>query len=56
VTVRKAGLWKYYSLAAARTSFHQKLLECLACSFQEVPEIQKDQARFKVIRGQKGNS
>jgi ArsR family transcriptional regulator len=50
VTVRKAGLWKYYSLAVARTSFHEKLLECLACSLPEVPEIQKDQTRLK--RGQ----
>jgi ArsR family transcriptional regulator len=41
VAVRKAGLWKYYSLAAASTSFRHKLLECLACCFQEAPEIQR---------------
>src|SRR5262245_10546907 len=41
VAVRKDGLWKHYSLAAASTSFRQKLLECLPCCFQEVPEIQK---------------
>src|SRR5215469_6346492 len=35
--VRKDGLWKYYSLATASTSFRQKLLECLACCCQEVP-------------------
>jgi ArsR family transcriptional regulator len=54
VAVRKAGLWKYYTLAAAQTPFHQKLLECLACCFQEVPEIQKDQARARKVREQGG--
>ncbi|HEY7427064.1 MAG TPA: metalloregulator ArsR/SmtB family transcription factor [Gemmataceae bacterium] len=50
VVVRKAGLWKFYSLAAASTSLRQKLLECLACCFQEVPELQKDQARAQKVR------
>src|SRR5215469_6391544 len=50
VAVRKAGLWKYSLLAAASTSFRQKLLECLVCCYQEIPEIQKDQARARKIR------
>jgi ArsR family transcriptional regulator, arsenate/arsenite/antimonite-responsive transcriptional repressor len=54
VAVRKTGLWKYYSLAIAQAPFHQKLLECLACCFQEVPEIQKDQGRAKKVREQGG--
>jgi ArsR family transcriptional regulator len=54
VSVRKAGLWKYYSLSAARTPFHHKLLECLACCFQEVPEIQKDQIRARKVRERGG--
>lgn len=54
VSVRKTGLWKYYSLATAQTPFHQKLLECLACCFQEVPEIKKDQGRAKKVREQGG--
>jgi ArsR family transcriptional regulator len=54
VAVRKTGLWKYYSLASAQTPFHQKLLECLACCFQEVPEIHKDQARARKVREQGG--
>jgi ArsR family transcriptional regulator len=54
VAVRKTGLWKYYSLATAQAPFHQKLLECLACCFQEVPEIQKDQGRAKRVREQGG--
>jgi ArsR family transcriptional regulator len=54
VSVRKAGLWKYYSLTAAQTPFHQKLLECLACCFQVVPEIQKDRIRAKKVHEQGG--
>jgi ArsR family transcriptional regulator len=54
VSVRKTGLWKYYSLAPAQTPFHQKLLECLACCFEEVPEIQKDQIRAKKVRAKGG--
>ncbi|HEY7426439.1 MAG TPA: metalloregulator ArsR/SmtB family transcription factor [Gemmataceae bacterium] len=50
VAVRKDGLWKYYSLADAPTSFRQKLLECLTCCLQEVPEIRKDQARARKVR------
>jgi ArsR family transcriptional regulator len=49
VAVRQAGLWKYYSLAPARGPFHEKLLECLACCFQEVPQIQADQVRARTL-------
>ena len=51
VAVRKAGQWSYYSLAPARGAFHAKLLECLACCFQEVPQIRADQARAKSVKG-----
>jgi ArsR family transcriptional regulator len=50
VTSRKTRNWIYYSLAPAQVPFHQKLLECLACCFSEVPEIHADQARAKQIR------
>jgi ArsR family transcriptional regulator len=50
VAVRKAGLWSYYSLAPARVPFHEKLLECLACCFQEVPALRADQARARKVR------
>jgi ArsR family transcriptional regulator len=50
VVVRKAAQWSYYSLAPARMPFHQKLLECLACCFQEVPEMQADAARAANIK------
>jgi ArsR family transcriptional regulator len=50
VSVRKAGLWSYYSLAPACGAFHEKLLECLACCFQEVPQVQADQKRARRVR------
>jgi ArsR family transcriptional regulator, arsenate/arsenite/antimonite-responsive transcriptional repressor len=50
VTVRKEGLWSHYALAAAKTPFHRKLLECLGKCFGEVPEIQADEARAAKIR------
>ena len=50
VTVRKAGIWSYYSLASAQTAFHKKLLSCLGNCFSEVPQIQADQARAAEIK------
>ena len=50
VAVRKAGLWSYYSLAPAHNPFHQKLLDCLACCFAEVPDIRADQGRAAKVR------
>jgi ArsR family transcriptional regulator len=50
VVVRKAGLWSYYSLATAQAPFHEKLLECLACCFREVPAIQADAARAAKVK------
>ena len=50
VTVRKAGLWSYYSLAPSQTAFHKKLLSCLGNCFSEVPQIQADQARAAEIK------
>ena len=50
VSVRKDGLWCYYQLAPAQNDFHTKLLECLTCCFQSVPEIQKDAIRLAKVR------
>lgn len=46
VTGRKDGLWMYYTLAPAKNAFHQKLMECLSCCFQDVPELAKDVKRL----------
>jgi len=54
VSVRRAGLWCYYSLAPAAEPFHVKLLECLACCFSEVPEIRADQERARNVRAAGG--
>lgn len=47
VEARKEGLWHFYRLAPARTAFHQKLLDCLACCFQDVPQLEKDAKRLR---------
>jgi len=54
VTVRKSGLWCYYSLTPAQTAFHRKLLSCLSNCFSEVPQIQTDLARAAEIRNSGG--
>lgn len=46
VVGRKQGYWNHYSLAPARNPFHEKLLDCLACCFQDVPELAKDAKRL----------
>lgn len=46
VVGRKQGLWMYYSLAPASGKFHAKLLECLGCCFQDVPELGRDGAKL----------
>ena len=42
VEARRDGLWIHYKLAKPQTAFHKKLLECLACCFQDVPQLAKD--------------
>jgi ArsR family transcriptional regulator len=46
VTGRKDGLWMYYALTPAKNAFHQKLMECLSCCFQDVPDLGKDVKRL----------
>jgi ArsR family transcriptional regulator len=50
VIARKQGLWMYYRLAPARNKLHAKLLDCLACCFQDVPELAKDAKQVAAIR------
>lgn len=51
VLARKEGLWNYYRLAPARGAFHERLLECLATCFREVPELAEDAERLKQAFG-----
>jgi ArsR family transcriptional regulator, arsenate/arsenite/antimonite-responsive transcriptional repressor len=50
VGTRKSGLWMYYSLAAATSEFHSKLLDCLTACFADVPELKKDATRAKKVK------
>jgi ArsR family transcriptional regulator, arsenate/arsenite/antimonite-responsive transcriptional repressor len=50
VEARKEGLWSYYRLTPSRNNFHEKLLECLACCFQDVPELAKDSQRLNLTK------
>src|SRR5258708_6249834 len=45
VLARHDGLWHYYRLSSPHTSFHKKLLECLAESSDVAPELAKDDKR-----------
>src|SRR6478735_10727768 len=47
VVPRRDGLWMHYKLAAPHSEFHTKLIACLACSFQDVPQLAKDARRLK---------
>ncbi|MBI4568540.1 MAG: winged helix-turn-helix transcriptional regulator [Planctomycetes bacterium] len=50
VVAREDGLWMFYSLAPARSAFHEKLLECLAACFQEVPDLAADARQARRVR------
>jgi ArsR family transcriptional regulator len=50
VLTRKEGLWSYYSVASARTTFHTKLLDCLDACFRDVPELAADRSRALRIK------
>lgn len=51
VEARREGLWMYYRLAAPRNTFHQKLLDCLACCFDDVPQLARDAKKLKQSPG-----
>ena len=46
VLARKEGLWVHYRLAPVSGAFHTKLIECLQCCLNDVPELKKDQAKL----------
>lgn len=50
VAVRNAGLWKYYSLTPAGSTFHQNLLHCLESCFADVPDLRADAQRTAKLR------
>lgn len=54
VETRKSGLWMYYSLAAPRSQFHRKLLDCLSACFADVPELKRDARRMQKLKSDGG--
>jgi ArsR family transcriptional regulator, arsenate/arsenite/antimonite-responsive transcriptional repressor len=50
VLTRKNGLWNFYQLAPAQTSFHRDLVKCLKSCFHDVPELKADAMRAATIR------
>lgn len=46
VEARREGLWMYYRLTRPTGPFHQKMLECLACCFEDVPQLADDARRL----------
>jgi ArsR family transcriptional regulator len=51
VEARKDGLWMHYRLTPARHALHQKLLDCLACCFEVVPQLARDATKLKQLPG-----
>lgn len=49
VTVRKEGFWTFYSLIAARNSFHACLLQCLDHCVEDTPSLISDQKRAEKV-------
>ncbi|HWB00788.1 MAG TPA: metalloregulator ArsR/SmtB family transcription factor [Pirellulales bacterium] len=47
VAARKDGLWHYYRLSPASTTFHKKLLACLADCAQVAPELARDEEHLR---------
>jgi ArsR family transcriptional regulator len=45
VAAQKRGLWIYYSLRPATTTFHKRLIGCLEACIEETPELRRDKAR-----------
>ena len=54
VTVRKQGLWSYYSIAPAAGPVHDKLLECLAACAGSTQELAKDRERLARVAKKRG--
>lgn len=42
VSARREGTWMHYKLTKPSTKFHRRLLDCLKCCRQDVPQLAKD--------------
>ncbi len=43
VLTRRQGTWIYYRLAPPQTRLHARLFECLACCFDGIPQMARDE-------------
>jgi ArsR family transcriptional regulator, arsenate/arsenite/antimonite-responsive transcriptional repressor len=46
VLARKEGLWHYYKLTPPASPFHRRLIDCLSCCLDAVPQLQRDSKRL----------
>jgi ArsR family transcriptional regulator len=51
VVARRDGLWMHYRLAPPRNALHQKLLDCVACCFDDLPQLARDAKKLSKCRG-----
>jgi ArsR family transcriptional regulator len=56
VKVRQERSWNFYELAPARSTFHARMLDCLASCYVDVPEMTEDRQRSRSIRSKGGCS
>ena len=47
VQSRREGNWIHYRLSDADGAFHKKVLECLRCCLDEVPQLREDRATLR---------
>ena len=50
VESRRDGLWMYYKLSPAEAAFHKKLIDCLGCCAQDLPQLAKDAKKLSRSR------
>jgi ArsR family transcriptional regulator, arsenate/arsenite/antimonite-responsive transcriptional repressor len=50
VEARREGLWMYYRLTPPETTFETRLVECLACCVEELPQLAKDSKQLRRSR------
>lgn len=49
VSVRKSGLWAFYSLVAPRRKSHTQLLACVRACAADVPRLRKDASARRAL-------
>jgi ArsR family transcriptional regulator len=50
VVDRKEGLWRYYSLAPAKTALQRSLVACVNGCLEEFPALRRDDRKFRALK------